>query len=52
MGYTPTQMYDHHKDNLLLPQDIDYAVTKTKEDFKVAYNPYEVVQVYYYKNQK
>ena len=49
MGYNPTQMYDHIKNNFLLARDITRKVTKTKEDFKVAYKPNEIVQTYYNK---
>lgn len=49
VGYTPTQMYDHTKDNFLLPRDIAREVNKPKEDFKVVYNPNKIVQTYYKK---
>ena len=47
VGYIPTQLYDHIKDNFLLPRDIACEVTKTKEDSKVAYTFNKIVQTYY-----
>ena len=37
--------------NVLLPRNISQEFTKTKADLKVAYNPDEIVQVFYKKLQ-
>ena len=44
---TAMQIYTHIKDNFLLPRDVSREITKTRSDLKVAYNPDDIVQVYY-----
>ena len=41
------KIYTHIKDNFLLPRDVSREITKTRSDLKVAYNPDDIVQVYY-----
>ncbi|OEU09765.1 hypothetical protein FRACYDRAFT_248024 [Fragilariopsis cylindrus CCMP1102] len=47
IGYSPMQIYTHIKTNFLLPRDISREITKTRSDLKVAYNPDDIVQIYY-----
>ena len=51
IGHTVIEIYNHIKDNFLLPRDISQEITKTKTDLKVAYDPDDIVQVYYNKLQ-
>ena len=43
IGYTSIEIYDHIKDNFLLPSDQSREITKTRVDLKVAYDPNEIV---------
>ena len=49
IGFTPIKIYEHIKINFLLPRDVSREITKTRQDLRVAYNPDEIVQIYYKK---
>ena len=51
IDYSPMAIYTHIKTDFLLPRDISQEITKTKADLKVAYDPNEIVQVFYKKLQ-
>ena len=45
------EIYTHMKTQILLPRDISREITKTKTGLNVAYDPDNIVQVYYKKIQ-
>ena len=42
VGYTPIEIYDHIKTNLLLPRDVSIKIAKTRINLKVAYDQDEI----------
>ena len=51
ISYSPIEVYTYIKTHFLLPRDISQEITKTKTDLKVAYDPDNIIQVYYKKMQ-
>ena len=51
IGYITIKIYDHIKDNFLLPRDLSQEITMARADLKVAYDSDKIVQVYYKKMQ-
>ena len=49
IGYTLIEIYDYIKTNFLLPRDVSIEITKTRSDLRVAYDPDEIIQIYYKK---
>ena len=47
VGFTAIQIYDHILSIFLLPRYFACDITKTRDNLKIAYNPNEIVQIYY-----
>ena len=43
IGHTPLEISKHVKTKFLLPRDVCWEITKTRQDLRVAYDPDKVV---------